>query len=116
MDDNSAQTALDGPIGIATLIIGSAVLYAGAMVLMKFWGQIPPALLLTVIALLMAGGVWFEIGALKAERLGMVYVLILGIEVVLIAVASSIWFGETFTWKEISGGLLIVLGTAIAWS
>ena len=103
-------------MSIALFIFGSAFLYAGAMIAMKLWGQIPPAMLLTAIALLMGGGIYFEIGALQIERLGMVYVLILGIEVVIIAMASSFWFGESFTWKEITGGLLIVAGTAVAWS
>ena len=103
-------------MSIAVFIFGSALLYAAAMIAMKLWGQIPPALLLTAIALLMAGGIYFEIGALQVERIGMVYVLILGIEVVVIALASALWFGESFTWKEITGGLLIVAGTAVAWS
>lgn len=114
MADSTAASS--GQISLWVFILGSALLYAGSMVLMKMWGQIPPVFLLTVIALLIGGGVYFEIGALQAERLGIVYVLILGIEVVLIAVASAFWFGETFTWKEITGGLLIVVGTAIAWS
>jgi multidrug transporter EmrE-like cation transporter len=46
----------------------------------------------------------------------MVYVLILGVECVLIAIASALWFGESFSTKEIFGGALIVAGTAIAWS
>ncbi len=105
-----------GPMSILLLILGSAVLYAAAMVLMKYWGQVPPVLLLTVIALLIGGGVYFEIGALQLERLGMVYVLILGLEVIVIAVASIFLFGESFSWKEIAGGALILAGTAIAWS
>lgn len=103
-------------LNLTVFIIGSAVLYAGAMVAMKLWGQIPPVLVLTVVALLMGGGVWFEIGALQTERLGLVYVLILGIEAVIIALVSVLFFGEHFTAKEILGGLLIVAGTALAWS
>lgn len=112
----SVETAPEGAMSITLFILGSAVLYAGAMILMKFWGQVPPVLLLTVIALMIGGAVYFEIGALQLERIGMVYVLILGIEVVLIALASAFWFGETFTVKEIVGGLLIVAGTSLAWS
>jgi multidrug transporter EmrE-like cation transporter len=103
-------------MSVLALIIGSAVLYGAAMILMKYWGQIPPVLILTGIAALMAGGVYFEIGALQTERLGMVYVLILGLEVIVIALASIFLFGETFSWKEITGGALILAGTAVAWS
>lgn len=104
------------PMSMTLFIIGSAVFYAGSMIAMKYWGQTSPLLLLAVIAVLVGAGVWLEIGALQAERLGMVYVLILGVECVLIAIASALWFGESFTFREILGGALIVAGTAIAWS
>ena len=44
------------------------------------------------------------------------YVGILGIEAILIALASYALFGEQFTAREIAGGALIVAGTALAWS
>lgn len=109
------EVAAEGTISLTVFIIGSAILYAGAMIAMKFWGQLSPLLLLTVIGALVAGGIWLEIGALQTERLAMVYVLILGAECILIALASALLFGETFTIKEIAGGALIVAGTAIAW-
>lgn len=112
---NQTSAAKPG-MSLLVFILGSAILYAAAMILMKFWGQISPVLLITVLVLLMGGGAYFEIEALQSERIGMVYVLILGIEVILIALASGFLFGETFTWKEILGGGLIVVGTAIAWS
>lgn len=115
-NDTAPNDSRAGAMSLTLFVLGSALLYAGAMVLMKFWGQIPPVLLLTVIALLISGAVWFEIGALQTERLGMVYVLILGIECVFIALASALWFGESFTFREIAGGFLIVAGTAVAWS
>ena len=103
-------------IGFWVFIIGSAVVYAAAMILMKYWGQLSPVLIISLVALLMGAGVAFEINALQIERIGMVYVLILGIEVVVVAIASAWLFNETFTWKEIVGGALIVIGTAVAWS
>jgi len=103
-------------MSMTLFIVGSAVFYSGSMIAMKYWGQISPFLLLVIIGTLLGAGVWFEIGALQVERLGMVYVLILGVECILIAIASAIWFGESFSAKEIFGGALIVAGTAIAWS
>ncbi|MEL7468632.1 MAG: hypothetical protein AAFN27_09265 [Pseudomonadota bacterium] len=110
-----ASPATANALSLTVFVIGSAILYAGAMVAMKFWGQVSPTLLLLIIALMVGGGVWLEIGALQTERLAMVYVLILGAECILIAIASALWFGETFSAREILGGGLIVLGTAIAW-
>ena len=108
---------VDEPVfGLWIFIIGSALVYAAAMILMKYWGQLPPVLLITLVGVLMAAGVAFEINALQIERIGMVYVLILGIEVVVVALASAYLFHETFTWKEIVGGAFIVAGTALAWS
>ncbi len=109
------EVAREGTFNLAIFVIGSAVLYAGAMIAMKFWGQFSPILMLAIIGALVAGGVWLEIGALQTERLAMVYVLILGAECILIALASTLWFGETFTIKELAGGAMIVAGTAIAW-
>ncbi|MEM7056898.1 MAG: EamA family transporter [Pseudomonadota bacterium] len=103
-------------IGLWVFIVGSAVVYAAAMIVMKYWGQLPPMLILSLVALLMGIGVAFEINALQVERIGMVYVLILGIEVIVVATASAVLFNETFTWREIVGGAMIVVGTAVAWS
>ena len=105
----------ESAISLTLFVLGSAVLYAGAMIAMKFWGQFSPALMICVISALVGGGVWLEIGALQTERLAMVYVLTLGAECILIAIASALWFGETFTLREIIGGALIVIGTAVAW-
>ena len=112
---NLSNPDAEGTVNLALFVLGSAVLYAGAMIAMKFWGQFSPALMICVIAALVGGGVWLEIGALQTERLAMVYVLILGAECILIALASAFWFGETFTMREIFGGALIVVGTAVAW-
>jgi len=57
-----------------------------------------------------------EIMALKAERLGMIYVTILACEVGLIALLSCLFFGESFSGKELAGCLLIVIGTGLAWA
>ncbi|MEM9046999.1 MAG: hypothetical protein AAGC81_20155, partial [Pseudomonadota bacterium] len=61
-------------------------------------------------------GIFMEIEALKTERLGFIYVAILGLEVLIIAAASYWLFGESFSMQEIAGGALILLGTALAWA
>lgn len=101
---------------LSLFVLGSALFYTGAMIAMKLWGQASTLLMIGVIALLVGAGVWLEIGALQTERLAMVYLLILGVECVAIALASVLWFGESFTMREILCGLLIVAGTALAWS
>ena len=101
---------------IALLSLGSAVFYTGSMAAMKLWTQTGSMLLLLVIAATILMGTGLEIMALKAERLGMIYVTILACEVGLIALLSCIFFGETFSTKEVLGCLLIVIGTGLAWA
>ncbi len=118
-DDQAAshpQTATQKIMSLTLFILVSALFYAGAMIAMKYWGKLPPVLVIGVIVICFAFGAWAEIGALQVERLAIVYVLILGLECIVIAAASALMFGETFSWKEIAGGSLIVLGTAVVWS
>jgi small multidrug resistance pump len=102
------------PIGLIALL--SAVFYSGAMVAMKVWSQGGNAWLALLIAGTLLAAVVFEIAALRTERLGVVYVVILGMEVVIIGAASYFVFGESFSIRELSGIGLVVAGTALAWA
>ncbi|MBY8974248.1 hypothetical protein KHP62_00415 [Rhodobacteraceae bacterium NNCM2] len=97
-------------------VIASAGFYAVAMIAMKFWGQAPSYAIGLLIALMLLGGAWTEIEALKSERLGLIYVGILGAEVILIAAASWFLFGENFSTRELAGAAFILVGTALAWA
>lgn len=94
----------------------SAVFYVVAMVAMKHWVEAPSAIIMLAIIIAFIAGAGFEIAALKGERLGMIYVTILGIEVVLIAIAAVFLLGESFTLRECTGCVLVVLGAALAWA
>ena len=98
------------------LSLGSAVAYTGSMAAMKVWTASPSLTLALIIAMAIAIGVVFEVQALRAERLGVIYVTILGIEVVLISFVSTVLFGETFSMREIVGCALVIGGTALAWA
>ena len=103
---------------LAIYIIGSAAFYAAAMILMKSWGIGTGASRFVVgvlIALTFVAAAWCEIEALRVERLGMIYVAILGVECIMIMVASVYLFGEQFSSKEVIGASLVLLGTAVAW-
>jgi len=86
------------------------------MAAMKQWTLSQSPALLLVIATTILIGTGLEIMALKVERLGMIYVTILACEVGLIALISCLFFGESFSQKEIIGCLLIATGTALAWA
>ena len=105
---STAQTALCAG--------AAALFYVGAMISMKLWTDTPTLLLGTVIFVALLVGTVFEIAALKGERLGMIYVTILALEVVLIAIAAYVILGENFTGREIAGCALVLMGTALAWS
>ncbi|MEM9061649.1 MAG: hypothetical protein AAGD13_14400 [Pseudomonadota bacterium] len=109
------EGAAPSALNLTLFVLGSAALYTAAMIAMKHWGTASPVIVLLVIVAAVSGGVILEINALRTERLAMVYVLILGAECILIALASALWFGESFTVREMVGGAMIVVGTAIAW-
>ena len=94
----------------------AAIFYVCAMISMKLWADTPTLLLTGIIAAALLIGTVFEIAALSGERLGMIYVTILALEVVLIGTAACFLFGETYTLKEVAGCLLVLAGTAIAWT
>ena len=102
------------PVAILALI--SAVFYCVAMIAMKSWVELPSITLALIIgvALLAAGA--FEVFALRHERLGLIYIGILGAEVVIIGVVSLLHFNESFSIREVAGMGLVLIGTAIAWS
>ncbi|MEM0988684.1 MAG: hypothetical protein AAGK00_07365 [Pseudomonadota bacterium] len=103
-------------LSMPIFILASAGCYSIAMVAMKFWGQGATPLIIAVTIAAVIVGVGLEIEALRTERLGLIYVGILGVECILIAAASWWLFGESFTLKEIAGAALIVVGTALAWA
>lgn len=101
---------------VAILALFSAFFYCIAMVAMKSWAEIPSIFLALIIgaALLTAGA--FEVWALRQERLGIIYVGILGGEVIILGTISFLLFEETYTARELSGMGIVLIGTAIAWS
>lgn len=102
------------PVAILALI--SALFYCVAMFAMKSWAELPSVGLALIIgaALLTAGA--FEVFALRQERLGLIYVGILGAEVVIIGALSLFHFDETYSSRELVGIGLVLVGTAIAWT
>lgn len=101
---------------LAVMIVGSAFFYTAAMVAMKLLSASPAAFLIAAIAVALLLGTGLEVLVLRGERLGMVYVAILGAEVVMIALVSTLFFGEAFTLRELAGCALVIGGTALAWS
>jgi multidrug transporter EmrE-like cation transporter len=100
----------------APYILGAAACYTAAMVLMKMWGAWSWPLMAAALIAVSVGAVWFDILALREERLGMIYVSVLAVESLLIAAVAVGLFGESFSTREAAGMALIVAGTAVAWS
>lgn len=101
---------------VAILALVSAFFYCVAMVAMKTWAELPSVGLALIIAaaLLTAGA--FEVFALKQERLGLIYVGILGAEVIFLGVLSLFHFDESYSKRELVGMGIVLIGTAIAWT
>ena len=102
------------PVAILALI--SAVFYCVAMVAMKSWAELPSTGMALIIgAVLLTAGV-FEVFALRQERLGLIYVGILGAEVMILGMMSFLYFDEVYTGRELADMGLVLVGTAIAWT
>lgn len=99
-----------------SFVVASAACYTVAMLAMKWWGSVPMGTAVPVIVLALLGAVAFEILALRDQRLGLVYVAILGVECVMIAGVSHFVLGESFSAREVAGAALIAAGTALAWA
>ena len=103
-----------GPV--AMLALASASFYCVAMVAMKSWWSLPSPAMAGLIAGALLVAAVFEVAALREERLGLIYVGILGAEVVILGAASIWFFGESYSYREVAGIGLVLVGTAIAWS
>ena len=108
--------ALSPTLQVALFSLGSALFYTSSMAAMKQWTLNQSPVLLLVIATTILIGTGLEVMALKVERLGMIYVSILACEVGLIALISCLFFGESFSTKEVIGCLVIITGTALTWA
>lgn len=101
---------------VAILALISAFFYSIAMVAMKSLADFPSiGLALIIGAALLTAGV-FEVFALRQERLGLIYIGILGAEVIFIGAMTHLHFGESYSARELTGMGLVLVGTAIAWT
>jgi multidrug transporter EmrE-like cation transporter len=101
---------------VAILALFSAFFYCVAMVAMKSWAELPSIGLAVIIAAALLTAGTFEVFALRQEKLGLIYVGILGAEVIILGTISWLHFEETYTNRELAGMGLVLIGTAIAWT
>jgi len=95
------------------LALGSACFYVMATYAMKHWANHATTVALLAIALTLSGAVFCEVLALRSERMGYLYVAILGFECILVAVISVVFEGETYSARELAGLAGIVVGVAL---
>ena len=96
-----------------SLALGSAVCYVLATYGMKLFSTSASMTAFFIIAFTLAGAATLEIFALKIERVGFMYIAILGIETVLIALVSIFILGESFSAREFAGLGGIIIGLAL---
>ncbi len=100
-------TLTASPIALAAL---SAAFYVTATFAMKSFSLQSSVLTAGLIIALLGAGVTLEIIALRREQLGILYLLILGLEISLAVVVSMLFLGETYSAREILGLVLIASG------
>jgi multidrug transporter EmrE-like cation transporter len=91
----------------------SAAGYCGAQVAMKYtdrFGIVPVG---AVIAVLLVCAAYFEIAALRLDRLGMVLLTIIAFECIMGSLLSWLWFRESYSNREMLGIALMVAGLAL---
>lgn len=91
----------------------SAACYVGATVAMKYFDRLGSFRAWILIAATLAAAVFFETAALRAERFGMILLLILACECAIGLMLSWLWFGESYKLTEIVGFTLIVVGIGL---
>ena len=101
---------------VALLALVSAFFYCIAMIAMKSLAELPSIGLALIIGAALLTAATFEVFALRHERLGLIYVGILGAEVVILGVFSLLHYEESYSARELAGMGLVLVGTAIAWT
>ncbi|MEM8688854.1 MAG: hypothetical protein AAGF81_16090 [Pseudomonadota bacterium] len=96
------------------LLLISAGAYVAATYFMKLWISSHHTLLLSaLIVITLLIGVASEIFVLKTENMGQVYLIIIGLECVLLAAFAKLALNESYSTTELAGLFLIVTGVAI---
>jgi multidrug transporter EmrE-like cation transporter len=95
------------------LAFSSALFYIVATYVMKQWSSLGSLTAVTLIIVTLGAAAICEILALRQERLGHIYVLILGIECVLVMVCTWYLLRESYAAHELLGLILIVAGIAL---
>ncbi|WP_133117357.1 hypothetical protein [Paramylibacter kogurei] len=96
------------------LIALSALGYALATLAMKHMADTPSIWPLIFIIGFFALAILFEVIVLRQENLAFTYVAILALEAMLVVVIS-VFIGETLSMREITGGVIVLIGAAILW-
>ena len=95
------------------LVAGSAGLYVAAALAMKEWDTLGAPWAMLLIALTLSGAVWLEVEALRMDRLGYVFVLLIGLQCMLASLIAWLVLEESHSWQEIAGMGLIVAGVLL---
>lgn len=109
-------------MSIATLIPTAAGLFAAlsalfssaGIVCLKLWSGAPTRWLAVLVCGFLGCAAALEALALRNGRLGMTYVMILCCEVLFVAAAAHLGFGERYSLRELVGCGMIIVGASLA--
>lgn len=94
------------------LITLCALGYAVATVGMKMASNTPHITIYLAIAACLVAAVVGEVLLLQRTHLGLAYVAILCAETVIVLLAAA-WMGEGLTGREMTGGLIVLVGAGV---
>lgn len=94
------------------LISASLIYVLGGIAMVKSHGfsELRPSILVFVLFSLAAG---LQTIGMKAQEVGVAYVLVLGLEAVFAGAVGLLWLKEPFSWMKILGTLFVVGGIVL---
>lgn len=104
--------AFDMLTGRTAMAITAASGYAIATLLMKLASDSPSFLPITGIVLALGMTVAAEIALLRQIELGLAYVVVIGVESLLVLAVTWL-IGESLSGRELAGGALVIAGAAL---
>ncbi len=100
-------------LGTLFLMLISAGAYVAATYFMKLWVSHHALWISALIVAALLVGVVCELIVLKDEKMGQVYLVIIGLECVLVAAFAKLALNESYSGTELIGLFLIVAGVAV---
>lgn len=94
-------------------IIAAGACFMLANLAMKLLDGKPVYILYPIVAVAILAGCYFQVAALRGAQFGMAVVLILGLEMLFSIVVARTFLGETYSFTNMTGVLMVIAGMGL---